>query len=127
VVAVMMALHFCISFSVATCYLWAYDAHSRDAIEAIARDHGTNGHVVILNDWKLEPSLNFYRVTRHCTWMAPVTRRKQGRADYLYLLADEIKNIPPGSCTVLAVYPDSQTALFRTSCKKMPPPSQVHQ
>jgi len=115
VAAGVMLLHFCISFSVTTCYLWTYDAHTRDAIEAIAGDRGTKDPVVLLNDWKLEPSLNFYRVTRHYTWLAPVTRRQQGKADYLYLTASEVKKIPAGSCTVLGVYPDSQTVLLRSN------------
>ncbi|MEI8340728.1 MAG: glycosyltransferase family 39 protein [Verrucomicrobiota bacterium] len=114
-IAVMLILHFCISFNVSTCYLWAYDAHTRDAIEIIARDRGTAGHVQLLDDWRMEPAMNFYRVTRHYAWMEPVTRKVPGSANYFYLLAGDIKKIPPGSCTVLAVYPDSQTALLKAN------------
>lgn len=111
--AFMLTLHFCISFTLASCFLWPYDAHSRDALALIERDRGSATHIELLNDWRLEPVLNFYRYTRHYAWLVPVTRRGHGSANYLYLLPQDIKHIPPGSCTVLAVYPDSQTALLR--------------
>ena len=73
-------------------YLWRYDADSRAILEQIGEMRkGTPGAVRIGVPWQLEPSFNFYRVTRQYAWMHPVDRSgPRGRFDFYVLRPDEM-------------------------------------
>jgi esterase/lipase superfamily enzyme len=61
----------------------------------------------------MEPSLNFYRITRTYSWLVPVTRKPISDPDYIYTFERELG--PADSGVVLASYPDLHTVLLRTS------------
>src|SRR6266481_961529 len=69
------------------------------------------------NSWVMEPSLNFYRVTRNYTWLAPVTRKRISSYynDYIYAFLSEIEELLRDSRIRLAFYPDTQTVLLRVN------------
>jgi hypothetical protein len=98
--------------------VWAYDRHDKDVIRLIERDHAkseTRSTVVRLGDsWEMEPSLNFYRVTRGDTWLAPVTRVPvtKGHYDYVYGLEADVKRLRD-QIVRLASYGDTGTVLVR--------------
>jgi len=75
--ALALTWHFYCGFSLHHCHTWFYDAHNKEAIEILAQDreqHSPLRRVRLGNNWLLEPSLNFYRLTHHYTWLDPVTR-----------------------------------------------------
>jgi len=55
---------------------WAFDADSREVFVRMEGMAGTRPpeSVRVGGDWRYEPSMNFYRQTRHAEWMAPFTR-----------------------------------------------------
>jgi hypothetical protein len=64
----------------------------------------------------MEPSLNFYRVTRSDTWLAPVTRDPvtAGHYDYVYGFEADVTQLRDQSVR-LASYGDTNTLLVRVN------------
>jgi dolichyl-phosphate-mannose-protein mannosyltransferase len=117
VLAVVLASAAITHFHVHSTLDWSYDAHDKNAIEIVERDHATRSRsssVRLGDTWLMEPSLNFYRVTRHETWLAPVTRRPvtEGHYDYVYGLESDVDQLRDRTIT-LATYADTKTALVR--------------
>ncbi len=110
VVAAIVLAHFAATFDPRTCLEWPYEKHNVEVLERIDADrHGCN--VRMGNMWMVEPSMNFYRVTRGYTWLAPLTRASvRGDEDYVYTRAFEVRGLRG---KVLAVYPDTNTILVR--------------
>jgi len=103
-------------FNVRSFYVWDYDADTRTIANLIARRHASNApeSVHVGASWKLEPALNYYRVTNQLSWMQPVDRRpiRSGAPFYAITAEDQrvigelgLKAIYKGevSGTVLAV------------------------
>jgi uncharacterized membrane protein len=123
-IAAILSWHFYRSFNPHTCYTWWYDGHNEEILEIINRDRKLNfpGRTVNLcNGWLFGPSLNFYRITRNYTWLAPVTRKPIGKVscsaddDYVYAFESEVKELPIGHHIGLTSYPDTQTVLLRVN------------
>src|SRR5205085_1395777 len=103
--------HFARTFDVHTNRTWPYDAHNKELLEQIDRDRGGR-NVRAGVSWQLEPSLNFYRVTRNYTWLAPLTRHPiDGTEDYVYAFAPDL---PRDRWLVLARYSDTGTILVKS-------------
>jgi hypothetical protein len=120
VIATALCWNFYHRFNTHTCYTWGYDAHNDEILEIIYRDREGNfpGRTVSLgNSWLMEPSLNFYRVTRNFTWLLPVTRKplSSDYNDYIYAFEREVEKLPRNSHVRLAFYPDTQTVLLRVN------------
>jgi hypothetical protein len=117
-IAAILSLHFYRTFNIYACYTWGHDGHIVEILEIINRDralHFPGRTVNLSNSWEMEPSLNFYRITRNYTWLAPVTREPIGGADddYVYAFESQVKEFPIGHHIKLASYPDTQTVLLR--------------
>ena len=120
VIATALCWNFYRSFNTHTCYTWGYDAHNDEILEIISRDRERNfpsRTVSLGNSWLMEPSLNFYRVTRNYTWLEPVTRKpiSSDYNDYIYAFESEVEKLPRDSHIRLAFYPDTQTVLLRVN------------
>ena len=75
-------------FDVTTYADWIPDAPDAALVDAIVTDHGAGGRQASIGgSWILEPSMNFYRVTRRLDWMSPMTRRPPEPGDSYYVLA----------------------------------------
>lgn len=120
IIAMALSWHFYRSFNTHIIYTWQYDAHNDEILEIINRDRERNfpsRTVNLGNSWVMEPSLNFYRITRNYTWLAPVTRKRISSYynDYIYAFLSEIEELPRDSGIRLAFYPDTQTVLLRVN------------
>jgi hypothetical protein len=121
IIAMALSWHFYRSFNAHIAYTWQYDAHNDEILEIINRDRERNfpGRAVSLgNSWMMGPSLNFYRVTRNYTWLAPITPEPISSYhynDYIYAFLSEIEELPLDSRIRLAFYPDTQTVLLRVN------------
>jgi hypothetical protein len=74
------------------------------------------GRLLTLGDsWLLEPSLNFYRVTRGYSWLAPVTRAPLDARDYdyIYAFARDVDERTARRYVTVAAFPDTGTVLLR--------------
>jgi hypothetical protein len=77
-------------FDVTTYADWIPDAPDEKLVDRIVQDHGSDrGHVTVGGSWILEPSINFYRVTRGLDWMAAMARRPPQQGDDYYVLIEE--------------------------------------
>jgi MFS family permease len=77
-------------FDVTTYADWIPDAPDDKLVDCIVQDHGSDRrHVTVGGSWILEPSMNFYRVTRGLDWMAPIERRPPQQGDDYYVLIEE--------------------------------------
>ena len=55
---------------------WIADAPDRTLVQRIVDDHGgSNRRITVGGSWILEPSINFYRITRRLDWIGEMERR----------------------------------------------------
>ncbi len=97
---------------------WRVDSHNREVLDLIARDRARSspaGTVTLRASRLMEPSLNFYRLTRNYTWLRPVTRKPISRSDtdYIYTFEADLDSLSVDGDTRLASYPDLGTVLLR--------------
>lgn len=117
-IAVPLAWHFARHFNADSFYTWWHDAHNTEVMRIVSQDHGRAfpGRVVKLRVSSiLIPSFEFYRVTRHYTWLLPLKREPITRADaqYIYAFEDDLDTLHLGRDTRLASYGDIHTVLLR--------------
>jgi hypothetical protein len=115
--------HFARGFTLRTSYTWWQDLHNDEVLALIGRDseaRRSERPVKLRAHWIVEPSLNFYRVTRHYTWLLPVTREPLTRAgaDYIYAFEQDFDTLRKVGDVQLASYPDIGTALLRVEPMK---------
>ena len=113
--AVLLSWQFVQNWDLHSSYVWGYDRHDEDALAIIKRDRLKNGSgdaVRLGVSWVMEPSMNFYRVTRNYTWLVPVTRDDvtEGRYDYVYGFDSDVEKVRDRSVP-LASFNDTNTAL----------------
>jgi hypothetical protein len=97
---------------------WVADRHNREVVTLIDRDrrnHVSGGSVTLRAHWSMEPSLNYYRITRRLNWLDRVTRRPPplAQTDYVYSYEADLRGVVTERDTRLASYPDLGTALVR--------------
>jgi hypothetical protein len=119
-IAVTLGWHFYRGFNPGASYTWAHDSHNSEVLAIIKRDHEQNspGRAVNLRTSGLMiPSLTFYRITRHYTWLLPMNRAPitRSKTDYIYAFQSELDSLPIDRDTRLASYPDIQTVLLRVN------------
>ena len=119
-IAAILSWHYYRTFNLHICYSWWIDRHDPEILEIINQDrkHNFPNRTVNLgNSWQMEPSLNFYRITRNYTWLAPVTRAPLGDPDndYIYAFKNQIQELPMSDHIELASYPDTETVLLRAN------------
>lgn len=93
---------------------WLMDGHNREVLALIDRDRTEQTlmrPVKLRASHHMEPSFNFYRMTRHYSWLVPVIRRPIPDPDYIYAFESELG--PADRGVVLASYPDLHTVLLR--------------
>ena len=112
--------NFLASASLSTTYLWRYDANTREAMEALERDHTTDltarDHVTLGVWWHFEPSTNYYRTTRDMTWLAPTQRKEEPAEgfDYYYMPKKQQDEYGPElGLEVIATYLPSKSVLSK--------------
>ena len=105
---------FLVGFTKRSSCAWLMDSHNREVLTLIDRDRteqGLTGPVRVRTSHHMEPSFNFYRVTRHYSWLVPVIRKPIPDPDYIYTLESELN--PADRGVVLASYRDLRTVLIR--------------
>ena len=119
-VGVLLSWQFARNWDLHSSYAWGYDRHDKDALAIVKRDRldsGSRGVVKLGVNWLMEPSLNYYRVSRHYTWLAPVIRNKagiDGRYDYVYGFESDVEKLP-GRSVRLASFDDTHTVVVRVT------------
>jgi len=81
---------FVLQISLKSFYVWRYDADTEHIFSLIEKRRSANGAVRLGVSWQLEPALNFYRVTRGASWLAPIERDgfEGDRQLYVFIPAD---------------------------------------
>jgi len=87
-------------------------------IDRLFGGSNTRQKINIGNDWMFEPSLNYYRTTRHYDWLNPVTRNSldMDDNDVIYAYTEELEN-RAGTYTVIERYPETDTVLVKLDRK----------
>ena len=88
--------------------------YNRQVVELIQRDRAARSPtrpVTLRVNWRLEPSLYYYRKVRRYTWLR-ITAGPTPNPDYLYVLA---AGIGTAGTTTLASYPDIGMVLLRAN------------
>ncbi len=117
--AMILGWNFYRNFDPQRCYTWSYDHHTKEVLGIIDQDRRTyfpGKPIFLSNSWRLEPSLNFYRITRNYGWLSPISRNPVGSicCNYIYAFESEVdEQILTGQPVLLASYPDTQTVLIR--------------
>ena len=68
------AIEFAAQWNVKSFLVWRYDADTKRIFEALETAPKPPGQIRMGVSWVLEPALNYYRVIRNATWLAPVER-----------------------------------------------------
>jgi hypothetical protein len=68
------AIEFAAQWNVKSFLVWRYDADTKRIFEALETAPKPTGQIRMGVSWVLEPALNYYRVVRNATWLAPVER-----------------------------------------------------
>jgi hypothetical protein len=86
IAGLLLILLFALQFNTRKFLVWDYDADTRRIVGQIAQAarNAPPDSIVIRSSWQLEPSLNFYRVRDHRTWMSPATRDPLGPGGMYY-------------------------------------------
>ena len=92
----------------------SYDADTPAVLNDLRQEFDGTNPVTLKVSWPLLPAVEFYRLTQHLDWLAPVTNLTDpGTAEYFYLMPNES---PPGQSQALQVlrsYPVSRNTLAR--------------
>jgi hypothetical protein len=111
-------VHFAVSYNVASCYVWSYDANDKEVISFILRDqraHGITTTPTLTASWIFLPTFEFYRATlpRQCLASVSHLRYRTGHEDYAYVLESDAAPLATGNYSVLARFADTKTLLLR--------------
>jgi len=89
--AVLAVLFFAAQLNWTHFLTWQYDADTRALLQQVAARVGDDArpHVVVGGSWFFEPTANYYRITKHWTWMFPVTRHSSDSPSNFYLFTAE--------------------------------------
>ncbi len=96
--------------------IWAYDASSRQVIDAVMgfqRQHGRPARPwKLISGFPLNESLEYYRLRFKLTWLQPVTREPVSTpgGDLYDVSVTEVSDLPPGT-TILASFQETATEL----------------
>ncbi len=115
-ISLILAGYFALNFNAFSCYSWAYEAKNKEVLQILNNHHKSllPDHPISVGiSWVFEPSLNYYRISRHYNWLQPFTREpiEADKNDFIYAFE---KDLPPGleSYQRLAEYPSVGTILL---------------
>ncbi len=115
-IAVAVGWSFVAGFAKRSSCGWLVDSHNRQVLALIERDRAARSPteaVKLRASWMMEPSMNFYRLTRNYTWLVPVIRKPIPDPDYIYTFESDLDSSFTDRGTILASYPDIGTVLLR--------------
>jgi len=113
-----MVVHFWRSANLHHTLTWYYDSETKNAMLDVGRylnSSGDNGKVAIGNHWLFEPTINYYRVTRHYDRLSQAVRRDRVSLDdyaLVYCFTTDIEN-QLSKYSVLQRYPRTGTVLIK--------------
>lgn len=84
---------FALQFDPRFFFVWRYDADSSRIAQRLAELARARPAAGFDNSWELEPSLNFYRVTRHLDSLSPFTRNGLSPGYDYYALAPQDRGL----------------------------------
>ncbi|HPC83577.1 MAG TPA: hypothetical protein P5234_09225 [Thermoanaerobaculaceae bacterium] len=112
------------SWNLRRTHLWAMDAATPTVMRSVAAAtrECERGSVRMVVSWRLEPAVNFYRVSRAVDALAPV-RREQVRPgfDFYYLQGADRDAVRLLGLAVCRQFPDAQTLLAVPAGRACPP------
>ena len=102
------------SINTTHCYTWQYDASSKDMLHDLSKEKTPNTKIKLGITWLFEPSINFYRETKHLNWLEPVNRDGLvGDYDYFYVDSNDLNSFDTTNTIRLKTYPISGATLFK--------------
>lgn len=97
---------------------WRSDADTRRMLADLRREAvppPRPGPVLLGVHWTLEPAINFYRITGHLDWLAPVGRSGYlASPDFLYGREEDLRGREAGGGRIVGRYPVAGTVLIAT-------------
>jgi hypothetical protein len=106
--------HFSTTANLTHTYTWWYDADTKKSVTEMEKLFaGHRESVKVGNFWALEPSMNYYRLTRHYDWMLPVSRDQLSAPDndVVYCFSGDVAALPTGF-TLVKEFPESGGQLW---------------
>ncbi|MBI3519209.1 MAG: glycosyltransferase family 39 protein [Bacteroidetes bacterium] len=93
---------------------WRYDADTKGMISELTNLNANKTTVKIGNTWLFEPSINFYRKTRHLNWLQPANRDGLNRDyDFYYVDTYDLNSFDKTNKILIKTYPESGATLFK--------------
>lgn len=70
--ATLFSFHFLKTANLHYTYTWNYDADTRNAVEDLKKIYEGNGNEIGIGiDWRIEPSITYYRIKNQYAWLLP--------------------------------------------------------
>ena len=117
--AVITIFHFSYSIDIESYYEWRYDKNTKKMISNLKKDviANTNGAPVSLGiSWVFEPTINFYRQIDTLAWLMEVNRDGlNGSFQYIYILEDELGNLPFENDSIIIYFRDTHSFLIKNT------------
>lgn len=85
----LFVVAFALQIQLSSFRVWRYDADTAHIFSVIEQRKNNSGPIRLGVSWVLEPTLNFYRVTRGANWLEPVRRDGFDGDRQYYLVTEE--------------------------------------
>jgi hypothetical protein len=123
--ASILSLTFVSKANLHSCFEWEYDSETKNMMQLLMDYHSsTNSNLKDASigiNWIFEPSINFYRQTKHITWLAPANRNGLSLSNaYFYCYKNDMEQLPSLQYTVIKEFPTTNTILIKNKNPEMP-------
>lgn len=116
--ACLSCLSFISKIDLHSCSEWEYDMYTKKMIQLMSEDHVKLSpnlkKVRIGNNWRFEPTINYYRQTKNMDWLLMADRKGIAPSDdYFYCFEYELKRFDRSKYTVLFEFDRIKTVLVK--------------
>ena len=119
-ISLVFLLHTCYMINASSCYEWAYDSNTKNAVNKIKEIYEKNAtynrKIAVRNTWFYEPTINFYKTIYSMNYLERSTRDIiNTNADFIYTVATDTININNFSnfFFVVCKFEDTKSILFK--------------
>lgn len=108
---VFQVINFILNFSLDQTIIWKYDSDVKNAMTLVRKNLGDKESSIGIN-WLLEPSVNYYRETKHIDRLKPATRDGVAAAyDYYLVFGEDLPQLAGRRTETIRHYPSSDLYL----------------
>ncbi len=107
--SLLSGINFALKADLYKCSEWEYDMETKNMLlrldEFHSKNHPDSTKIKLGINWLFEPTINFYRQTRHIDWLLPADREGISQDDdYYYIFRDQLQQLNPDNYTIITEF-----------------------